>query len=57
MLRMLNNLTQIYVNERSLLIDTILKDQSRDESAKENKKPNRYNKIRNVNKGDTSKSS
>ena len=36
MLRMLNHLNQLYENEKSLLIDTILKYQSRKESAKEN---------------------
>ena len=40
-----------------LLIDTILKYQSRNESAKEVEKPNRYNKTRNGNKEDTSKTS
>ena len=35
MLRIFNHLTQLYVNEISLLIDTILKYQSRDDSAKE----------------------
>ena len=34
MLRMLNNLNQLYEKEKSLLIDTILKYQSRNESAK-----------------------
>ena len=50
MLRMFNHLTQLYVEKKSILIDTILKYQSRDEIAKENKKPNRYNKTRNLNK-------
>ena len=36
MLRMFNNLNQLYEKEKSLLIDTILKYQSRKESAKEN---------------------
>ena len=54
MILMFNHLTQLYVNEKSLLIDTILKYQSRNESAKEVEKPNRYNKTRNRNKEDTS---
>ena len=37
MLRMFNHLNQVYEKEKSLLIDTILKYQSRKESAKENK--------------------
>ena len=57
MLRMFNNLNQLYVKEKSILIDTILKYQSRNESAKEVKKPNRYNKTTNGNKEDTSKPS
>ena len=57
MLRIFNHLTQLYVNEISLLIDTILKYQSRDDIAKEVEKPNRDNKTRNVNKEDTSKPS
>ena len=36
MLRMFNNINQLYEKEKSLLIDTILKYQSRTESAKEN---------------------
>ena len=55
MLRMFNRLTQLYVNEKIILIHTILKYQSRDESAKEVEKPNRYNNSRNGNKEDTSK--
>ena len=39
MLRMFNHLNQLYEKEKSLLIDTILKCQSRNESAKEVKKP------------------
>ena len=39
------------------MIDTILKYQSRNESAKEVKKPNRYNNIRHRNKEVTSKPS
>ena len=39
------------------MIDTILKYQSRNESAKEVEKPNRYNNTRNGNKEDTSKPS
>ena len=54
---MFNHLAQLYVNERSLLIDTILKYKSRDECAKEVENPNRYNKTRNGNKEDTSKPS
>ena len=46
MLRMFNHLTQLIVNEKSLLIDKISKYQSRDESAKEFENPNRYNKTR-----------
>ena len=37
MLIMFNNLNQLYDKEKSLLIDIILKYQSRKESAKENK--------------------
>ena len=54
MLRMFNHLNQLYVKEKSLFIDTILKYQLRNESAKEVEKPNRYNKTRNGNKEDTS---
>ena len=36
MLRMFNNINQLYEKEKSLLTDTILKYQSRKESAKEN---------------------
>ena len=54
MLRMFNNLNELYVKEKSLLIDTILKYQSMNESAKEVEKPNIYNKTRNGNKEDTS---
>ena len=57
MLRMFNHLNQLYVKEKSFLIDTILKYQSRNESAKKVEKPNRYNKARNGNKEDTSKPS
>ena len=57
MLRMFNNLNQLYVKEKSLLIDIILKYQSRNDIAKEIEKPNRYNNTRNVNKEDTSKPS
>ena len=57
MLRMFNHLNQLYVEEKCLLIDTILKYQSRNESAKEVEKPNRYNKTRNGNKEDTSEPS
>ena len=57
MLRMFNRLNELYVKEESLLIDTILKYQLRNESAKEVEKPNRDNKTRNVNKEDTSKPS
>ena len=57
MLRMLNHINQLYVKEKSLLIDTILKYQSRNNSAKEVEKPNRYNNTRNGNKEDTSKPS
>ena len=55
MLRMFNHLNQLYDKERSLLIDVILKYQSRNESAKEVEKLNRYNNTRNENKEDTSK--
>ena len=41
----------------NLLIDKILKDQSRSEIAKEVKRTNRYNKTRHVSKEDTSKPS
>ena len=51
---MFNHLNQLYVKEKSLLIDTILKYQSRNEGAKEVEKPNRYNKTRNGNNKDTS---
>ena len=54
MLRMFDHLNQLYKREKSLLIDTILKYQSRNESAKEVKKPNRYNKTRHGNNEDTS---
>ena len=37
MLRMINHLNQLYEQEKSLLIYTILKYKSRKESAKENK--------------------
>ena len=42
MLRMFNHLTQLYVEEKSLLIDKILKYQLMDESEKKIKKPNRH---------------
>ena len=54
MLIMFNYLNQLYGKEKSLLIHTILKYQSRNESAKEVKKPNRYNKTRHGNNEDTS---
>ena len=57
MLRMFNHLNQLYVKGKSLFIDKILKYQSRNESAKEVEKPNRYNKTRNVNKEVTYKPS
>ena len=57
MLRMFNNLNELYVEEKSLLIDTILKYQQRNESAKEVEKPNRYNNTKNGNKEDTSEPS
>ena len=57
MLRMFNHPTQLYFKGKSLLIDTILKYQSGDDSAKEVEKYNRYNKTRNVNKENTSKPS
>ena len=57
MLRIFNNVNLLYVKEKILLIDTILKYQSRTESAKEVEKPNRYNKTRNGNKEDTYKPS
>ena len=57
MLRMFNHLNQLYVKEKNPLIDTILKYQSRNESAKEVEKPNRYNKTRHGNNEDTSKPS
>ena len=55
MLKMFNNLNQFYAKEKSLQIDTILKYQYSNESAKEVEKPNRYNNTRNGNKEDTSK--
>ena len=57
MLRIFNRLNQLYEKEKSLLIRTILKYQSRNESAKEVKKPNRYNNTRHENNEDTSKPS
>ena len=51
MLRMFNNLNQLYDKKKSLLIHTILKYQSRNESAKEVLKPNKYNKTRHGNNG------
>ena len=57
MLRMFNHITQLYVNEKILLIDTILKYQSRNDSAKEVENPTRDNKTRNKSKEDTSKPS
>ena len=55
MLTMFNHINQLYEKENILLIDTIFKYQLRNESAKEVKKPNRYNNTRNGNKEDTSK--
>ena len=52
-----NHLNELYVKKKILLIDTILKYQSRNESVKEVEKPNRDNKTRNGNKEDTSKPS
>ena len=57
MLRMFNHLNEFYVKEKRLLIDTIIKYQSRNESAKEVENPNRDNKTRNEKKEDTSKPS
>ena len=57
MLRMFNHLNELHVKEKSLLIYTILKYQSKNESAKEVEKPNRDNKTINGNKEDTSKTS
>ena len=57
MLKMFNHINQLYEKEKSLLIDTIFKYQLRNESAKEVKKPNRYNNTRHGNKEDTSKPS
>ena len=45
------------LRRKIILIDTILKYQSRNESAKEVENPNRDNKTRNKNKEDTSKPS
>ena len=56
-LRMFNHINELYVKEKSILVDTILKRQSRNESAKKVEKPNRYNNTRNGNKEDTSKPS
>ena len=50
MLRIFNHLNELYVKEESLLIDTILKYQLNNYSAKEVEKPNRYNKTINGNK-------
>ena len=52
MLRIFNNLNQLHVKGKSLLIDKILKYQSRNESAKEVEEQNRDNKTRNGNKED-----
>ena len=57
MLIMFNHLNQLYVKEKILLIDTILKYKSRNESAKGVEKPNRNNNTRKGNKEDTSKPS
>ena len=57
MLRMFNHLNQLYEKRKSLLINTIFKYQSRNESAKEVKKPNRDNNTRHGNNEDTSKPS
>ena len=57
MLRIFNHLNELYFKEKSLLIDTILKYQSRNESAKGVEKPNRDNKTRKGNKKYTSKPS
>ena len=57
MLRMFNHLNELHVKEKSLLIYTILKYQSKNESAKEVEKPNRDNKTINGNKEDTPKPS
>ena len=55
--RMFNHINGLYVKEKSLLIDTILKYQLMNESAKEVEKSNRDNTNRNGNKKDTSKPS
>ena len=57
MLRMSNHVNQLYEKQKSLLTDTIFKYKLRNESAKEVKKPNWYNKTRRINKEDTSKPS
>ena len=57
MLRMFNHLNNLYEKGKFLLIDTILKYQQRNQSAKEVKKSNRYNKTRHGNKEDKSKPS
>ena len=57
MLIMFNHINELYVKGESLMIDTIVKYQSRNESEKEVEKPNRYNKTRNGNKEDISKPS
>ena len=57
MLRMFNHENQLYEKEKSNLIDTTLKNQQRNQGAKEVKKPNRYNNNRHGNKEDTPKPS
>ena len=57
MIGMFNHINQLYEKEESLMIDTILKYQLSNESAKEVKKPDRYNNTRHGNMEDTSKPS
>ena len=52
---MFNHLNQLYEKKKSPLIDTNLKYQSKNESAKKVKKSNKYNNTRHGNKEDTSK--
>ena len=57
MLKMFNHLNQLYEREKIIMIHIILKYQSSNESAKEVKNPNRYNKTRHGNIEDTSEPS
>ena len=57
MQRMFNRLDGLYLHEECLLIDTIINDQSRNQSAAEIEKPNREKKAGNKRKEGISKSS